>query len=279
MKNFKNKVAVITGAGSGMGRELALQFAEKGAKVAINDWNEQTMMETLQMVQTKGGEGIARHFDVSDREAMYQFAEEVVNHFGHVDILINNAGMGIPATTIENVEYGIFEKIIGVNMWGVIYGSKAFLPHLKKRPAAALMNTSSVFGIFSHPMQSPYCTSKFAVRGFTETLRLELELEGAKNVQVCCIHPGGIKTGIVSNIDHSSSNLSKTEIKERVKRFEELAPTTAAAAAAQTIRAIEKRKSKLLIGWDAKIMDLIVRLLPVSYGKIILRRLRMISGN
>ena len=275
MKNFKNKVAVITGAGSGMGRELALQFAEKGAKVALNDWNESTLQETLKMVEEKGGEGITRHFDVSNKEAVYQFAEDVVTHFGQVDIVINNAGMGIPASTIEEMSYEKFEKVIGVNMWGVIYGTKAFLPHLKKRPEATLMNTSSVFGIFAYPTQGPYCTSKFAVRGFTETLRLELEAEGTKNVQVCCIHPGGIKTGIVTNMDHSKSNLSQAEIEQQAKRFDELAPTTSAEAAAQIIRAIERKKPKLLIGWDAKIMDWIVRLLPVQHSKFILRRLNM----
>lgn len=278
MKNFENKVAVITGAGSGIGRELALQLVEKGAKVALNDWNEATLNKTLSMVKAKGGEGILRHFDVSNREAVYNFAGEVVNYFGHVDIVVNNAGIGMPAATVEQTNYESFEKLIGVNMWGVIYGSKAFLPHLKKRPEAVLMNTSSVFGIFAYPTQAPYCTSKFAIRGFTEALRLELKAEGINHVQVCCIHPGGVKTGIASNVDHSTSNLSKAEIKERVKRFEELAPTTAAEAANQIIRGIQKRRQKLLVGTDAKFMDLIVRLLPVSYGKIILRRLKMTSG-
>jgi len=271
MKDFKNKVAVITGAGSGMGRELALQFTERGAKVAINDWNQDTLMETMEMVKAKGGEGIARRFDVSSKEAVYGFADEVINHFGHVDIVINNAGMTLPAKSIELTEYEDFEKLIGINMWGVIYGSKAFLPHLKTRPQGVLMNTSSVFGIFGFPTQGPYCTAKFAVRGFTETLRLEMEAEGVTNVQVCCIHPGGISTGIVKNIDHSKSNLSAAEIKETEKNFEEMTPTSAADAATIIIQAIERQKPKLLIGKDAKFMDFITRLLPTKYHKILLR--------
>ena len=273
MKDFKDKVVVITGAGSGMGRELAIQFAEKGAKVAINDWNHDTLNETLAMVKEKGGEGIARRFDVSDKKAIYSFANEVVSYFGHVDVVINNAGFALPSRSIEHTEYEDFEKMIGVNMWGVIYGSKAFLPHLKKRPEGVLMNTSSVFGIFGFPTQGPYCTAKFAVRGFTETLRQELEVEGVKNVQVCCIHPGGIKTGIVTNIDHSKSSLSKEEIEEGAKNFDDNAPTTAAEAAAQIISAIEKRSPKLLIGRDAKIMDFITRLFPTKYGKYLLRNI------
>ena len=274
MKNFKDKVAVITGAGSGMGRELALQFAAKGAKVAINDWNHDTLNETLAMVKEQGGEGIARRFDVSDKEAIYNFAKEVISYFGHVDIVINNAGFTLPARSLEHSEYEDFEKLIGVNMWGVIYGTKAFLPHLKTRPEAVVMNTSSVFGIFAYPTQGPYCTAKFAVRGFTETLRLELETEGVDNVQVCCIHPGGIKTGIVTNIDHSKSELTKAEIAEGAKNFNDMAPTTAADAAGQIIRAIERKNPKLLIGRDAKFMDFIARLFPTKYGKILLKGLK-----
>jgi len=157
---------------------------------------------------------------------------------------------------------------------GVIYGSKAFLPYLKKRSQGVLMNTSSVFGIFAYPTQGPYCTAKFAVRGFTETLRLELEAEGVKNVQVCCIHPGGIQTGIVKNIDHSNTNLTKEEIAEGEKTFLDYAPTTAKDAAGQIIKAIERKRVKLLIGRDARFMDFITRLLPTRYSKILLKGLK-----
>lgn len=273
MKDFKNKVAVITGAGAGMGRALAIQLAERGTKVAINDWNEQTLLETAEQIQNLGVDVLAKHFDVSDRFAVEGFAEEVVGHFGQVDIVINNAGYTLPATSIELTNYDDFEQLMGVNMWGVIYGSKAFIPHLKKRPEAVLMNTSSVFGLFGYPTQGPYCTAKFAVRGFTETLRLELELEGIKHVKVCCIHPGGIQTDIVKNIDHSKSSLTKEEIEEANKTFIEYAPTTAAEAATIIIRAIEQEKPKLLIGKDAKWMDIIVRVFPTKYQKYLLKGL------
>ncbi len=271
MKNFKNKVAVITGAGSGMGRELAYQLADRGALIAINDWNESTLLDTADTVKKMGAKVLARHFDVSDRSAVEDFANEVVDHFGQVDIVINNAGYTLPAKSIEYTSYEDFEKLMGVNMWGVIYGSKAFLPHLKRRPEAVLMNTSSVFGLFGYPTQGPYCTAKFAVRGFTETLRLELEVEGTTHVKVCCIHPGGIKTGIVENIDFSKSTLTKEEIEETSKTFEELAPTTAAQAATQIITAIENQSPKLLIGKDAKWMDIITRLFPTKYHKFLLK--------
>ena len=132
MKDFKDKVVVITGAGSGMGRELALQFAEKGAKVAINDWNHDTLNETLAMVKEKGGEGIARRFDVSDKKAIYSFANEVVSYFGHVDVVINNAGFALPSRSIEQTEYEDFEKMIGVNMWGGYLWVKGFFATSKE---------------------------------------------------------------------------------------------------------------------------------------------------
>lgn len=273
MKNFKNKVAVITGAGSGMGRELAYQLAERGAMIAINDWNERTLLETADSVKKMGAKVLATHVDVSERSAVEDFAREVVNHFGHVDIVINNAGFTLPAKSIEFTNYEDFEKLMGVNMWGVIYGSKAFLPHLKSRPEAVLMNTSSVFGLFGYPTQGPYCTAKFAVRGFTETLRLELELEGTTQVKVCCIHPGGIQTGIVENIDYSKSALTKEEIADASKTFKEYAPTTAAQAATHIITAIENQTPKLLIGKDAKWMDIITRIFPTKYQKYLLKGL------
>ncbi len=271
MKNLDNKVAVITGAGSGMGKELAIQLAAKGAQVALNDWHEQNLLETLDLVKKKGGKGIAKRFDVSNRKAVYAFAEEIINTFGQVDIVINNAGIALPATNIEDTTYEDFEKLIGINMWGVIYGSKAFLPHLQQRPEAALVNTSSVFGIMGYPTQGPYCTAKFAVKGFNEALRLELELEDSK-VVVTSVHPGGIKTSIVTNIEYKPGTVSEEEKKEFVKNFDEMAPTTAEDAAAQIIKAIQKKKTRLLIGSDARFIDRMVRLLPTRYARFILKK-------
>ena len=271
MKNLSNKVAVITGTGSGMGRELAIQLAAKGAKVALNDWNEGSLFDTLDLVKNKGGTGIAKSFDVSNREAVYAFADEVINIFGQVDIVINNAGIALPATNIEDTDYEAFEKLIGINMWGVIYGSKAFLPYLQQRPEAALVNTSSVFGIMGYPTQGPYCTAKFAIKGFSETLRLELKAEGS-NVVVTSVHPGGIKTGIVTNIQHKPGTVTEEEKREFAKSFDEMAPTTAEDAAAQIIRAIQKKKARLLIGADARFIDRMVRFLPTGYAKFVLKK-------
>jgi butyryl-CoA dehydrogenase len=276
MKNLNGKVAVITGAGSGMGKELAIQLAAKGAKVALNDWNGDNLEATLATVKKNGGEGIARRFDVSSKEAVYAFADEVIHTFGQVDIVINNAGIALPGINIEDTEYEEFEKLIGINMWGVIYGTKAYLPHLQKRPEASIVNTSSVFGIMGFPTQGPYCASKFAVKGFSEALRLELAAEGS-TVQVCCVHPGGIKTGIVTNIDHKPGSLTDAEKQELAKNFNDNAPTTAADAAAQIIKAIQKKKARLLIGSDARFIDRMVRLLPTRYAKVILRKYESVS--
>jgi len=266
MKNINGKVAVITGAGSGMGKELAIQLAAKGAKVALNDWNGENLQD--------GGTGIAKRYDVANREAVYAFKDEVLNTFGQVDIVINNAGIALPSYNIEDVPYDEFEKLININMWGVIYGTKAYLPHLQTRPEAVIANTSSVFGIMGFPTQGPYCAAKFAVKGFTESLRMELAAQESK-VRTLSIHPGRIFTNIVRNVDHKPGTVTEEEKAEMAKNFDNEGKdgTTAADAAKQIIQSIQKEKSRLLIGKDARFIDRLVRLLPTKYAKIVLKRL------
>ncbi len=273
MKNLNGKVAVITGAGSGMGKELAIQLAAKGAKVALNDWDGDNLQATLDMVKKNGGTGIAKRYDVSNREAVYAFKDEVLNKFGQVDIVINNAGIALPSYNIEDVPYDEFEKLININMWGVIYGTKAYLPHMQTRPEAVIANTSSVFGIMGFPTQGAYCAAKFAVKGFTESLRLELAAQESK-VRALSIHPGRIFTDIVRNVEHKPGTVTEEEKAEMAKQFDEGGDgTTAADAAKQIIQAIQKEKPRLLIGKDARFIDRMVRLLPTKYAGIILKRL------
>lgn len=258
MKDLNKKIAVITGAGSGMGRELALQLSAAGASVILNDWNETTLQETVAQIEAHGGTVVGRAFSVADRGEMYSFAQEAVNRFGGVDIVINNAGISILQQKIESTPYELFEKVININMWGVIYGSKAFIPFLKERPEAALVNVSSIFGIAAYPDQGPYVTAKFAVRGFTEVLRQEL---AKTNVAVTCVHPGGIQTNIIRNIDTSQA--------ERLKKFSDvfdrMAKTSAADAAKRIIRGIQRKEKRVLVGNDARYMDSIARLMPSNY--------------
>jgi len=273
MKNLNGKVAVITGAGSGMGKELAIQLAAKGAKVALNDWNGENLQATVDIVKKNGGTAISKRYDVSNQEAVYAFKDEVLNEFGQVDIVINNAGIALPSYNIEDVPYDEFEKLININFWGVVYGTKAYLPHLQTRPEAAVANTSSVFGIMGFPTQGPYCAAKFAVKGFTESLRLELAAQESK-VRALSIHPGRIFTDIVRNVEHKPGTVTEAEKAEMARSFDEGGDgTTAADAAKQIIQAIQKEKPRLLIGKDARFIDRMVRLLPTKYAGIILKRL------
>jgi len=264
MKDFQGKVAVITGAGSGIGRALALQLAKEGAKVVLNDWHEDSLQETIELIKAAGGEASGQAFSVADREAMYAFAEDTIAQFGQVDLVVNNAGIALPEQKLETLSYPNFEKVLGINLWGVIYGTKAFLPHLKNRPEAALINISSIFGIAAYPDQGAYVTAKFAVRGFTETLRIEL---AKTNVRVHCVHPGGIKTNIVNNIE--TSDIQRRE--KLAKAFDRLAPTTPATAAEVILQGVRKGNPRILIGRDARFVATLAWLFPRSYEKIVMR--------
>lgn len=267
MKSLKNKVAVVTGAGSGIGRALAQELAKEQVKLALVDWQAENLQTTIDQLP-EGTPVLQRTFDVSDRQAVYDFAQDVVDHYGAVDIVINNAGMTLETKRMGAIDYEDFAKVIDVNLWGVIYGSRAYLPYLETRPEAALVNISSIFGIVAQPLQGPYVASKFAVRGFTETLRNELT---KSPVSITCVHPGGIKTNIVRNI--------KSDKPERLARvaqsFDKVAKTTPEVAAQQIIRAIQRKKKRLLIGRDARILDTIARLFPSRYHEYIFRRYDM----
>lgn len=263
MQQLKDKVAVITGAGSGIGRALALALAKKGSKLALNDWNGDSLAETVQLI---GGltEVQSATFDVGARDAVYGFAQNVQDHFGRVDIVVNNAGFTLEQKKIVDIDIEDYEKIMRVNVWGVIYGSKAFLPFLKEQSEASLVNISSIFGIVGQPLQGPYVASKFAVRGFTETLRNEMR---KSPVTITCVHPGGIRTNIIRNIetDHQA------RLQKFANAFDKMAGTSAEDAASQIIAAIQGKKVRLLIGRDAKILDIAARILPKTYDKWIYR--------
>lgn len=260
MKNLQDKVAVVTGAGSGIGKSLALALAREGVRLALNDWNADNLEQTLAAIRQNGGTAYGKAFDVAQKEAVYQFAEDVLQQFGQVDIVVNNAGITHEQRLLERCGYEEFEKILGVNLWGVIYGSKAFLPLLKQRPEAALVNISSIFGVIGYPNQGAYVTSKFAVRGFTETLRIEL---GKSPVTVTCVHPGGIRTNIARNIQ--SENQERVE--KFAKVFERMAITPSESAAKQIVEAIRKKDNRLVIGPDARKLDWLARLFPSAYER------------
>ncbi len=265
MQNFQNKVVVITGAGSGIGRELARQFAQAGAKLVLNDWNQDALTATWDELP-EASRGYMKAFDVGDRKAVEDFATTTHTSLGRVDVVINNAGITQQITPAIYSTIEDYEKIIQVNLWGVIYGSLAFMPHLREHDGGCLVNISSVFGLMGCPGQAPYCASKFAVRGFTETLRVEMRGTG---LQVVCVHPGGIKTNIARNAMVNNENGHE----RFVTRFDKMAKTTAPQAATTIINGIKRGKNRVTIGPDASFIDRITRLMPESYERILHRGL------
>ncbi|MBC7699074.1 SDR family NAD(P)-dependent oxidoreductase [Aquabacterium sp.] len=266
MKNFKNKVAAITGAASGMGRTLALQLAAKGCHLALSDVNEAGLAETGAMAGKLGVKVTTHKLNVSDREAMNAWADQVVLDHGKVNLIFNNAGVALGAL-IESVKPADFEWIMDINFWGVVWGTQAFLPHLKKSGEGHIINTSSLFGLLALPTQGCYNASKFAVRGFTEALRQELDIDKC-GVSATCVHPGGIRTNIARDAKMDPAMNAKTggDAEKARERFDKLLNTTTAESAArQIIRAVEGNKRRALVGPDAKFLDLVVRLFGSWY--------------
>ncbi|MFL6089625.1 MAG: SDR family NAD(P)-dependent oxidoreductase [Aeromicrobium sp.] len=263
MKNFEGKVAVITGAGSGMGRSLAVQLAGAGAQVAISDVDEVGLAETAELCAAAGHHPRADALDVSDRAAVHAYAESVAAAFGAVNLVINNAGIAMFGT-VQQSPYEDIEKVMDVDFWGVVHGTKAFLPYLIASGDGHVVNISSVFGLFSAPTQSSYNAAKFAVRGFTESLRQEMLLEGHP-VKVTCVHPGGIKTNIV-NLATASNGADLDGIRELFST--RMARTSADDAAATILRGVRKGKPRVLIGADAHLFDATVRILGPAYQRI-----------
>lgn len=265
MKNLLGKVVVITGAGSGIGRALALRLAQEGCHLALSDIDAEGLKETERLVSTFKVNVSCHQVDVSNKDQMYAHADEVAETQGRVDIIINNAGVSVTDSVI-NVSYEDFEWLMGINFWGVVYGTKAFLPYLKKQSEGHIVNISSINGILPWPNHSPYCSSKFAVKGFTESLLQECD---GTSIRVSCVHPGGIKTNIVRNSRFRESANKKINKENLEKLFDKAAKTTAEKAADIIVRGIKNNKRRILVGTDALIMDWLTRLLPISCVRLI----------
>lgn len=269
MKSFNNKVAAITGASSGMGRELAIELAKQGCAVAISDVNEAGLAQTVELLAPYGVRVTSQTLDVADRDAVYAWADRVVADHGKVNLVFNNAGVAL-GSTLEGASYEDFEWIMNINFWGVVYGSKAFLPHLRASGDGHVINTSSVFGLFAVPGNGCYNASKFAVRGFNECLRQELELTQAP-VSLTSVHPGGIKTGIAKSArmsDNLEGVLAK-DVNSAKDNFDKLFITSANRAARIILKAVQGNKRRVLVGPDAKFLDVMIRLLPSAYQRIV----------
>ncbi len=265
MKNFNGKVAAITGAGSGMGQAIAVELAKLGCAVAISDVNDKGLLETEHMLSPYPVKHSRHLVDVSDRDAVESYAREVNSIHGSVNMIFNNAGVSV-TDTAEHMNLTDFEWLMSINFWGVVYGTRAFLPYLKAADEAHIINTSSIFGILAFPSQTAYNASKFAVRGYTEALRQELEDTG---IAVSCVHPGGVKTNIIKTSRYSPSDNSSPTKEEFEATFEELAALTSEQAAQQILDGVKKNQPRILVGKDAKLLTLISRIFPVAYPRVL----------
>ena len=267
MKNFKNKVAAITGAGSGMGQQLAILLAKAGCHLSISDVNEKGLAETVELVKPYNVRVTSKKVNVANVEEVKAWAAETAQNHGSVNMIFNNAGVAL-GSTVEGATYEELEWIMNINFWGVVYGTKEFLPYIKKTGDGHIINISSLFGLTAQPTQSAYNATKFAVRGFTESLRQELDMENC-GVSALCVHPGGIRTNIANDARMSDSIRSLGMNPDKsAKVFNKLLRMPPEEAAQQMLDAVLKNKRRLLIGNDAKTLDLIQRVLPTGYQKL-----------
>lgn len=276
MSYFNSANTIITGAGSGMGRQMALQAAKRGARVIAVDYNNITLDETKALAQAQGSTIETFVLDVANAQAIEAFAAQLIPTFnkGRL-ILINNAGVSIFTGNFEHTPLDEFEWLINVNMWGVIRLTKAFYPYFLEHNNGHIVNLSSVFGLGGMAGNSAYCTSKFAVRGFTETLRMEL---ADTNVGTTSVHPGGVKTNIVRNQVPKGGHTTDEMLSNVVNKFEKNARTTPEHAAQQILDAVEKKKTRLVIGSDGKMLDFVTRLFPQAYTNIVRKKAKKSFG-
>lgn len=267
MKNFNNKVAAITGAGSGIGQQLAVLLAKQGCHLALSDVNEEGLAKTVELLKDSNVRVTIKKVNVANLEEMRTWATEVEQDHGSVNMIFNNAGVAL-GSTVEGASYDELEWIVGINFWGVVYGTKEFLPLIKKTGDGHIINISSLFGLTAQPTQSGYNATKFAVRGFTESLRQELDIENC-GVSALCVHPGGIRTNIANAAKMNDSlKVLGMNPEKSARSFNKLLRCPPEEAARQILDAVQKDKRRLLIGNDAKTIDLIQRILPTGYQKV-----------
>jgi NAD(P)-dependent dehydrogenase (short-subunit alcohol dehydrogenase family) len=273
MGSFDGKVAVVTGAGSGIGRELAISLARRGAHLAISDVNEEGLNGTAQRVGAIGEKPHLEVLDVSDRSAVQRYRSSVVAHHGTVHQIYNNAGVAGGAAAVVECDYEAYERVIAINLWGVINGTKEFLPHLIESGDGHVINISSLNGLMAQASMSPYCTTKFAVRGFTECVRAEM-LAAGHPVQVTLVHPGGIKTNIataaLTEAESAGREITDAQRKRAHAYNDKLLKMSAPRAAHIILAGVEANRSRVLVGKDAKGVDLLVRLTPRHYNRLVM---------
>ncbi|WP_336027005.1 SDR family NAD(P)-dependent oxidoreductase [Geodermatophilus sp. FMUSA9-8] len=268
MSSVRGKVAVVTGAGSGIGRQLAFELAKRGARLALSDVDELGLGQTADRAKALGAEVHTARVDVSDRDAVVAYADAVAAHFGVVHQVYNNAGISGGGRSVLDTDWETYDRTLGVNLFGVVHGTKAFLPHLVASGDGHVVNVSSLNGFMAQPTLSAYCASKFAVRGFTEVVRTEM-VAGGHPVQVTVVHPGGVKTNIASSTAREAQaqgiELSAAEVARQRVYDEKLLKMPAEQAARIVVDGVEAGKPRVRVGRDAVLVDRLVRLLPARY--------------
>ena len=278
MKTFKDKVAVITGAGSGMGRYLAVLLAKDGADVCVCDVNEETLNETVEMLRQYNVSVSSHLLDVADKDSIEALPQKVIDQHGKVDLVFNNAGV-TTGSHFKDMDEDNWDWVMGINFDGVVNSTRAFIPHMINNTEAAIVNTSSIFGMVAVPGQTVYHATKFAVRGFTESLALEMK-ETNPNLQIHCVHPGHIGTNIAATARMNEEDFNRDE-GARDSIFTRNAPKTQkemgdlfreggmhpSKAAEIILNGVRKNKSRIFIGLDAKLLDMSQRWFPRHYHK------------
>ncbi|MHC6158198.1 SDR family NAD(P)-dependent oxidoreductase [Bradyrhizobium elkanii] len=270
MTAIPGSAAAVTGAASGIGRALAHELALRGCDLAIADRDEAGLQAAAAEIAKASPRKVTVHrLDVSEPDQITAFAEAAVTAHPSLNIVVNNAGVALLGEFGE-IDQAQMEWLFNINFWGVVHGTRAFLPQLSRQREAHIVNISSIFGIIAPPGQSAYCAAKFAVRGFSESLRHELAVANSP-VRLSVVHPGGVATSIARNSRAGAGVTDNARRAESIERFDALARTTPTAAAQRIIAGIEKNQPRILIGKDAYFMDLLQRFRPARYWKTMQR--------
>jgi NAD(P)-dependent dehydrogenase (short-subunit alcohol dehydrogenase family) len=267
VKSFAGKVAVVTGAGSGIGRELAIQLGRDGALVAAVDRDLEAAKETTVAIEHAGGRARPYGADVTDSAAMNQLAEQVTTELGDASVLVNNAGIMLPFRPIDEISLEEFQRLVAVNLWGVVHGTKAFLPQLRRQPEAAIVNMASVGGLMAMLQQGPYSTIKYAVRGWSDNLAMDLAETG---ITVTTVYPGPVDTNIIAHC----AGYTDGERHALEEGYRKVRRSKADTVAAQTLAGIRNKKARVLVGAETRVADVLVRLLPGTYVRLLYRPMK-----
>jgi len=272
MTTIRGSAAAVTGAASGIGRALALGLAARGCDLALADRDEAGLQATAAEIGRAGSQKVTAHrVDVGEPQQIADFAEAAILAHPGLNIVVNNAGVALLGQFNE-IDQAQMDWLMDINFWGVVHSTRAFLPHLARQREAHIVNLSSIFGIIAPPGQTAYAAAKFAVRGFSESLRHELQM-AASPVRLSVVHPGGVATNIVRNSRAGTGVTDNARRAQTIERFDAVAKTTPAAAALRIITGIEKNQPRILIGNDARFMDLLQRFRPGSYWAVLARRI------